>query len=101
MFKQRLKHLRRIWTYGDGQPTEITLAIANIFLTPFAICIELGQCGIFELFLVISGLHQLWCVSKDNLSCRLRGAFFTFSMYTASLIMYLGSDIEWTPSHFG
>ena len=55
----------------------------------------------FEVFLVISGFHQLWCVSKGELSCRLRGAFFTFSMYLATLVMYLGTIGLPTPSHYG
>ena len=99
--KTRFKNLKEIWTYGDGQPTEMTLAMINVFLTPLALCLELKQCGVFEVFLVISGLHQLWCVSKGLLSCRLRGAFFTFSAYFGTLIMYLGSDIDLTPTHWG
>ena len=101
LIKSRFKHLKEVWLFSDGQPTEMTLAIANIFLTPLAVCIELGECGLFTLFLIISGLHQLWCIAKDDLNCRLRGAFFTFSMYFATLLMYLGMIGLPTPSHYG
>jgi hypothetical protein len=99
--KQRLQHLIQIWTYGDGQPTEITLAMINIVLTPITLYLEVGCFGVFGVFLIASGLHQLWCISCDNLSCRIRGAFFTFSAYLGTLVMYLGSIGLPTPSHWG
>lgn len=101
VFKTRFKNLKEVWTYSDGQPTEMTLAMINVFLTPLALCLEIKQCGVFEVFLVISGLYQLWCIAKGDLSCRLRGAFFTFSAYFGTLIMYLGSIGLPTPTHWG
>lgn len=99
--KTKFNHLKEIWVYGDGQPTEIILALINILLTPIALYMEVGCFGVFGLFLIASGLHQLWCIACDNLSCRLRGAFFTFCAYFGTLIMYLGSIGLPTPSHWG
>lgn len=99
--KAKLNHLRQVWIYADGQPTEIILAIVNIFLTPIALHLEVGCFGVFGFFLIASGLHQLWCIACESLKCRLRGAFFTFSAYLGTLIMYLGSIGLPTPSHWG
>ena len=99
--KRKYAHIKQIWVYGDGQPTEIILALINIVLTPIALYLELGCFGIFGVYLIASGLHQLWCIACDNLKCRLRGAFFTFSAYFGTLIMYLGSIGLPTPSHWG
>ena len=99
--KTKLNHLKNIWVYGDGQPTEIILAVINIMLTPIALFMEVGCFGVFGLFLIASGIHQLYCIACDNLKCRLRGAFFTFSAYFGTLIMYLGSIGLPTPSHWG
>lgn len=99
--KAKLKHLKDTWIYADGQPTEIILACINILLTPIALYLEVSCFGIFGVFLIASGLHQLWCIACDNLKCRIRGAFFTFSAYLGTLVMYLGSIGLPTPSHMG
>ena len=99
--KRKYKHLKEVWLFSDGQPTEIILATINIFLTPIALCLEVECVGVFIVGLIVSGLYQLWCVASDCLKCRLRGAFFTFSAYFGTLIMYLGSIGLPTPSHWG
>ena len=44
VFRKKLekmfKRLKNIWSRSDSQPTEITLSLANIFLTHVAIGIE-------------------------------------------------------------
>ena len=99
--KQKLKHLKDVWVYSDGQPTEVILGSINIILTPIAVYLELCGLGIFQLFLIASGIYQLMCVAGDDIKCRLRASFLTFSMYMATLIMYLGEIGLPTASHYG
>lgn len=101
MHKNGLKKLQQIWNYSDSQPTEITLGVALTILAPIATIIELGFMPIYHLFLVAAGLHQLYCVSKGELKCRLRASIFTFGLYATTLAMYLMTIGLPTPSHYG
>lgn len=93
--------LRQVFLYSDSQPTEILLALINIFLTPIATYIELGELWFFHLVLIITGFYQLLCVANGDLGCRIRASFMTFGMYFSTLIMYLGTIGLPTPSHWG
>ena len=101
IIKQRFNSLKQTWQYADSQPTEILLAVVNIFLTPIATYMELGTLWFFHLCLILTGFYQLMCVSKGELSCRVRASVLTFGMYFSTLIMYLGSIGLPTPSHWG
>lgn len=100
-FIKRLKNLRKIWIYSDSQPTEIVLAISLIILAPIAITIELGGLHVFKLILIISGLYQLFCVSSNDLNCRLKASIITFGLYLACAIMYITHIGLPTPTHYG
>ena len=101
MYNKRLKKLEQLWNYSDSQPTEITLGVALTILAPIATTIELGFMPIYHLLLVSTGLHQLYCVSKGELKCRLRASIFTFGLYVTTLAMYLMTIGLPTPSHYG
>jgi len=98
---KRLKNLKQIWSYSDSQPTEIVLATSLITLAPIAITIELGGLHIFKLVLIISGLYQLYCVSGNELKCRLKASMITFGLYVACAIMYITHIGLPTPTHYG
>ena len=95
------KSLKNIWKYSDSQPTEITLAIALSVLAPVATFIEIGFMPFFQLALVASGIYQLRCVALGQLSCRIRAAFVTFSLYLTSFLMYIINIGMPSPSHYG
>ena len=97
----RFKKLKNVWLYSDSQPTEILLAVVNIFSTPIASYIELGPVLLVQIFMVLTGIYQLWCVSNGDLKCRLRASLFTFGMYFATLLMYIGMIGIPTPTHMG
>lgn len=96
-----IKKLKNIWSYSDSQPTEITLAMANIFLTHIAIGIELGGLYVFRLVIFFSGLYQLFCITKENLDCRLKASMITFAVYLISTFIYIKSIGLPTPTHYG
>lgn len=85
----RFNALRVIWQYSDSQPTEITLAVALIFLYPTATYLELGYSPIMDVLGPMAGVYQLYCVSGKCLSCRVRASFITFSFYLLATVMYL------------
>ena len=87
--KARFNALRDIWQYSDSQPTEITLAVALIFLYPTATYLELGYSHIMDVLGPMAGVYQLYCVSGKCLSCRVRASFITFSFYLLATVMYL------------
>jgi hypothetical protein len=95
------KSLKNIWKYSDSQPTEITLAIAMSVLAPVATFIEIGFMPFFQLALVAAGIYQLRCVALGQLSCRIRAAFITFSLYLTSFLMYIINIGMPSPSHYG
>jgi len=95
------KRLQQVWKYSDSQPTEITLGAALMILAPIATCMELGFMPFFQLVLVTAGGYQIYCVSKGDLACRIRAAFFTFGLYASSLVMFLMSIGLPSPSHYG
>jgi len=97
MFKRILK----IWSYSDSQPTEITLALANVFLTHLAIGLEIGGLYVFRLLIILSGLFQLYCVSKENINCRVRASVVTFGIYLTCTLSYLLTIGFPTITHFG
>lgn len=95
------KKLLNIWSYSDAQPTEITLAIANILATHVAICIEIGGLHIFRVVIFLSGLYQLYCVSKNSLKCRVVASMLTFAVYVISTSIYLSTIGFPTATHYG
>ena len=97
----KYKALREVWVYSDSQPTEILLAMVNIFLTPIATYMELGPLLLFQLCLIIAGVYQLLCIANGDISCRLRASLITFGMYASTLLMYLDCVGLPTPSHWG
>ena len=97
MFKRILK----IWGYSDSQPTEITLALANVFLTHLAIGFELGGFYIFRMIIFLSGLYNLYCVSKEDINCRVKASVITFAIYLTCTIAYLYTIGFPTVTHFG
>lgn len=99
--KEKLSNLKQVWSYSDSQPTEILLALINILLTPTATFIELGSMYIFQFLLIVTGLYQLLCVANQDLNCRIRASFITFSMYVSTLLMYGACIGLPTPSHWG
>ena len=100
--REGLKQLRVIWQYSDSQPTEITLAFALVLLYPIATYLEIGYVPIIQLTAPIAGLYQLYCVSKNCLSCRVRASFITFSFYAIGAVMYLYCGLLFKgPSYWG
>ena len=100
--KARFESLRVIWEYSDSQPTEITLAVALVFLYPTATYLEIGYSLIMDFLGPLAGLYQLYCVSGKCLTCRVRASFITFSFYLLAAVMYLycGKFFE-GPSYWG
>jgi len=97
----KYKSLKKVWLYSDSQPTEILLALVNIFLAPLATFIELGPLWVFQITLIVSGIYQLLCVANGDLKCRLRASLITFGMYASTLLVYLDCIGLPTPSHWG
>ena len=101
MVRQALKNLSKIWAHSDSQPTEITLAVVNVFLTHIAIGNELGGLYFERVFIILSGLYQLYCVSREDINCRVKASMVTFGVYLSTLITYLICLGLPTPSHYG
>ena len=101
ILKQRFVQLKQVWMFSDSQPTEILLALVNIFLTPLVTGLEIGNMWFYQILLVLTGIYQLWCVANTDLECRIRAAFMTFGMYFATILMYMSSVGFPTPTHFG
>lgn len=98
----RFDTLRAIWQYSDSQPTEITLALALVFLYPTATYLELGYSVIMDVLGPIAGLYQLYCVSGKCLSCRVRASFITFSFFLLATVMYLYCGMLFkSPTYWG
>jgi len=98
---KRIKELRHLWVYSDSQPTEITLALVNVFLAPVATYMELGSLWFYHLCLISSGIYQLYCVSNGDLNCRVRASLLTFGLFISTTCMYLDTIGFPTPSHYG
>ena len=96
-----LATLKRIWSYSDSQPTEITLALAMAVLVPIAVSIEIHSSWIFILGAISVGLYQLRCIATESLDCRIRAAYLTTMMYMTCLLTYLTTIGLPTPSHYG
>lgn len=96
-----LRRLLNIWSRSDSQPTEITLALANVLVTHVAIGAELGGLYIERLIIFASGIYQLYCVSKDDINCRLKASVITFAVYVLCAVMYLTHIGMPTPTHYG
>lgn len=100
--RARFDSLRAIWQYSDSQPTEITLALALVFLYPTATYLELGYSVIMDVLGPIAGLYQLYCVSGKCLSCRVRASFITFSFFLLATVMYLYCGMLFkSPTYWG
>lgn len=100
--RARFDTLRAIWQYSDSQPTEITLALALVFLYPTATYLELGYSVIMDVLGPMAGLYQLYCVSGKCLSCRVRASFITFSFFLLATVMYLYCGMLFkSPTYWG
>lgn len=100
--RARFDSLRAIWQYSDSQPTEITLALALVFLYPTATYLELGYSVIMDVLGPMAGLYQLYCVSGKCLSCRVRASFITFSFFLLATVMYLYCGMLFkSPTYWG
>jgi len=87
--------------YSDNQPTEIILALANIFLVPFALSMEVGTGLFLSLIPTVSGIHQIICVASDEINCRVRASMICLGVYLASAVMYLITIGFPSPTHYG
>jgi hypothetical protein len=101
LLKLKAIRLRQVWMYSDSQPTEIVLALANIFLAPLALSIELGASLFFSLIPMMSGIYQIICVASDDIDCRVRASMVTFGIYSASAVMYAITIGFPSPTHYG
>ena len=99
--KMKLLRLRQVWMYSDNQPTEITLALANIFIVPFALSMEVGTGLFLSLIPAVSGIHQMICVASDEINCRVRASMICLGVYSASAVMYLVTIGFPSPTHYG
>jgi len=95
------KKLKNIWLRSDSQPTEITLALANLTMTHVCVGLELGGLHIFRIVIFVAGLYQLYCVSKEDLNCRVKSSVITFSVFAIITIMYMIHIGFPTPTHYG
>lgn len=96
-----LKRLKQIWTYSDSQPTEITIALTNLLLTPMALSFEIGGLWVFKIIVFLSALYQLYCVSNLDIKCRVRASVVTFGVYATTVTMYAVHVGFPTPTHYG
>jgi len=81
MILKSIKKLSLIWSHSDSQPTEITLALINVLLTHLAIGSELGGLYFERIIIISSGIFQLYCVSQEDIKCRVRASMITFGVY--------------------
>ena len=96
-----IKKLRNIWLRSDSQPTEITLALANLTMTHICVGFELGGLYIFRIIIFVAGLYQLFCVSREDIDCRVKASVVTFSVFAIITIMYMVQIGFPTPTHYG
>jgi len=97
-----LKKIREIYLYSDSQPTEITLGVCLSVLAPVVTTIEIGFMPIFLLFIMFTGVFQLYCVGNEDLKCRMRAATLSMSAYLAVFLMYvIKGTIFVSPTHWG
>jgi len=54
-----LKRLKDIWLVSDSQPTEITLALANLTMTHLCVGAELGGLYIFRIIISSTVVAQI------------------------------------------
>ena len=99
--KQTLKKLLEIWSHSDSQPTEITLALVNVLLTHVALGAELGGLYFERVIIIASGIFQLYCVSREDIKCRVRASMITFGVYASTSIIYLSCLGMPTATHYG
>lgn len=100
--KNRLNSLKAIWLYSDAQPTEITLALCLSVLVFPVTALELGFMPIIQGFAFFAGVFQLYCVSREDLKCRLRAALLSLSAFGTIFITYaLNGFLTSSPTHFG
>jgi len=99
--RKQLKTLRNLWRYSDSQPTEITLAGAMATLVPVAVSMEIHCNWFLNALFILGGLYQIRCIATCDIDCRIRGSFFTSSLYLTCLLVYLTTIGLPTPSHYG
>jgi len=97
-----LKKIKEIYLYSDSQPTEITLGVCLSVLAPVVTTIEIGFMPIFLLFIMFTGVFQLYCVGNEDLKCRMKAATLSMSAYLAVFLMYvIKGTIFVSPTHWG
>lgn len=101
MLKIWFSRLYQVWVYSDSQPTEILLALCSIFLVPTAIITEVGSFYFYVGISILSGIYQIMCVARHDLKCRVRASVITFSVYCATVIMYLTHVGFPSTTHYG
>ena len=94
--------LRHIYIYSDSQPTEITLAVCLVVLSPIVTILEVGLMPIYNLICIGFGLFQLYCIANEDLECRMRAATLSMSAYISTFIIYtIKGTIFVSPTHWG
>jgi len=97
-----LKKLFHICKYSDSQPTEITLGIVNLAITPLAIFCDIGFMPLFIPLLIFGGAFQLWAVTTEKSLIRVRAALISLCLFVVTLLLYLNSPCGLsTPLHYG
>jgi len=97
-----LKKIREIYLFSDSQPTEITLAVCLAVLAPIVITIEIGFMPILLMFIMFTGIFQLYCVSIEDIKCRMRSATLSVGGYLAVFLIYvIKGTIFVSPTHWG
>lgn len=86
-----LKKLLHIWKYSDSQPTEMTLGICNLILTPIALYSEIGFMPFFLPLVTLGGGFQLWSVSTERVCMRVKAAFLSLCLFVITFLLYLNS----------
>ena len=94
--------LRHIYLYSDSQPTEITLAVCLVVLSPIVTILEIGWMPIYNLVCIGFGLFQLYCIANEDIKCRMRAALLSMSAYVSTFLMYtIKGTIFVSPTHWG
>ena len=96
-----LKKLVNKWMYTDSHATEITLGAMTGILGLPATWLEIGFTP-FILPIMAAGLYQIYCVTREDLKCRVHAAAFNTSAYLAIVLLYgVHGFITTSPSHSG
>jgi hypothetical protein len=99
--REFLNRLVNKWMYTDSHATEITLGGMTGILALPATLLEIGF-SIYILPIMAAGLYQIYCVTKEDLACRVKAAAFNTSAYICIVLLYgTHGYITTSPSHSG